>query len=72
MAYVNINQTEGIGTTINVIIKGAAQVVAGTADQALSSSNGLTELLAIGLVLGAVVFVLAKGREAVMHGTKLL
>lgn len=72
MAYNNINISEGIGTTINVVIKGAAQIVAGTADQALSASNGLTELLAVGVVLAAVVFVLVKGREAVYHGSNLM
>lgn len=71
MTYNNINLSEGIGTTINVVIKGAAQVIAGTADQALSSTNGLTELLAVGVVLAAVVFVLVKGREALEHGSRL-
>jgi hypothetical protein len=58
MAYANINITEGLGSTVNTILKGAAQLVAGTVDQALSSNTGVTELAAVGIVLVVVVFVL--------------
>jgi len=71
MPYTNINTTEGLGTTVNVALKGTGQVVAGTIDQALSSTNGLLELLAIGVVLAAVAFVINKGAESVRAGKRL-
>lgn len=57
MAYSYINQTEGVGFTGNVILKGMAQVGAGTLDQALNPTNGLTELLSLALIIAAFGFV---------------
>lgn len=70
MTYSNINTSEGLGQTVNTVLKGTGQVIAGTVDQALAPENGLTTLLAIGLVVAAAIFVLYKigeGKSAVKH-----
>jgi len=72
MTYANINASEGLGSTVNTILKGAAQLGAGTLDQALASSTGVTELAAVGIVLVVVAFVLVKAGESVKAGKRIM
>lgn len=66
--YSNIDASEGLGSTVNTVLKGTGQIIAGTVDQALAPGNGLTTLLAISLVVAAAIFVIYKlgeGKQAV-------
>lgn len=72
MTYANINLSEGLGSTVNTILKGVAQLGAGTLDQALAGSTGVTELAAVGIVLVVVAFVFVKAGDSVRAGKRLM
>jgi hypothetical protein len=58
--YPNINVSESIGTTFNVILKGATQLGAQTLNETLDPSQGLVSILAVGFVVAGVVFLLER------------
>jgi hypothetical protein len=69
--YSYIDVTESIGNTTQVVIKGTGQVIAHTADTAMNPANGLIELLGVGLVLAAIVFVIGYAVKTKQHAGKL-
>lgn len=67
MALSFINTNESIGTSVQNILKGAAQLAAGILDKSLDPSQGVTDLGALAIVLTFVVIVLVKLREGKGH-----
>ena len=71
MTYSYINTTEGIGETTQTALKGTGQVVAHTLDTSLDPANGFIDLLVVGVVLAAVVFVVGYAVRVKNHAGKL-
>ena len=64
MTYSFINETEGIGATINTALKGGAQFGTQTINAGLDPSFGLVQIAALGLLFVILGFALSKVAEA--------
>ena len=63
MAYSFINVSEGIGSSITTLIKGSFQLGATVIDKALDPSLSVAEIIAVGIALSALVWLVKSGRS---------
>jgi len=53
--YQNINQSEGLGSTLNVVFKGTGQVIAGTVDNILKPQNDFLSLFVGTAIISTII-----------------